>query len=540
MKPKKEKVIQLVKELRSRTGKSFAQITREFAFHDIQMTRDMFENSFRRNPDQNTNYYESEVVALIAIFSSTSLQAKSIHVFEALLLLSWTGCGFEAVHRLRSIFPEKLLKAALLLFTEEVASELDWFDPDQRQAVLSKLASGLHNGSWVTEDKLITYPVVVTTPSQSIDTTDLPDSELALQIASAKRAIWKGRLAEAERWLVAITSEEVAVENKTAYVEACQNLAILYTKKGQYDASNTLLQKGVSRVEEMSRLSGQLHANQGVNAFHQGDYLAAGRYFTHSLAIAQTLNELELIAFNQNGLGATTAESLDYPRARSHYKEALQLARRLGKPERTAFVLMNLGILNHYSNRYDAAYRFFEEAKPLVGQSENIELQVQCCWSEGALRVSQRDRYTAEAYLREALHTAYDCNLVWQQLSIQIELAKLYLQNRGWEDSLRYFEETFHQAIEIENDKLSTSAIYGLALTIGVRDTIVGVSDVESMASLLSRQLPSEMLEVFLAGEYSNRLFRKAEIEVGRSLGHLGDLSRYHVREALELLVSEY
>lgn len=139
----KDKVISLVEELKARSQKTYTEIRSEMSTYlKYPVSRNMFENAFRHKVGVGTRYDPEMVQALIHCFLNQKDPLRGIHVYECLLIISWTSTPFSLVKTVFQFYPRELCIASLMVFLEDGTSTgivYSWFDQQDRMMITSKI-----------------------------------------------------------------------------------------------------------------------------------------------------------------------------------------------------------------------------------------------------------------------------------------------------------------------------------------------------------------------------------------------------------------
>lgn len=144
----------------------------------------------------------------------------------------------------------------------------------------------------------------------------------------------------------------------------------------------------------------------GALAGDQGDFTAATRAISQSLALSESLGERQLVARAERGLGILASNQSDFDRAKALFTSALQHFRALNDLPGISRSLNDLGLVAERQGDQDLAIAFQEEALP-IARTVGDEWQV--CIILGNVGGAYYDRgefAKGEALILEALDLA--------------------------------------------------------------------------------------------------------------------------------------
>ena len=127
--------------------------------------------------------------------------------------------------------------------------------------------------------------------------------------------------------------------------------------------------RAVTAVADES-LAAEAHFRLGRVSWRQGRFTAALAAFEDARALAQRMDEPELVARVDNGIGAVHYALGDYPSARQAYNAALEGTREIGMHGK---IVMNLGVIENIQGNLVEARRRYEHARQLFEESGDEE-----------------------------------------------------------------------------------------------------------------------------------------------------------------------
>ena len=136
----------------------------------------------------------------------------------------------------------------------------------------------------------------------------------------------------AQRHLREALAVQQAIGNRWDVGNAWNGLGGLYLLLGEWTMAQDCLQQGLQVTQEIKDKAGEAYVlcNLGQVACGRGDLEIAERLLTHSLTMAETQDDRDLIAMCRSHLGVTSLLAGDYDRAVSQAGEALAIRREAG------------------------------------------------------------------------------------------------------------------------------------------------------------------------------------------------------------------
>jgi len=155
--------------------------------------------------------------------------------------------------------------------------------------------------------------------------------------------------------------------------------------------------RAVTTVADES-LAAEAHFRLGRVSWRQGRFTAALAAFEDSRALAARMDDSELVARVDNGIGAVHYALGDYSAARQSYSAALEGTRELGMHGK---IVMNLGVIENIQGNLEEARRQYELARLLFEESGDDESAMLAMHNRGMVDADLRRWDEADdAFLR--------------------------------------------------------------------------------------------------------------------------------------------
>lgn len=250
--------------------------------------------------------------------------------------------------------------------------------------------------------------------------------------------------------------------------------------------------------------------------------------------------DLKAIAtHNQNVLGLTLAELGEYDIARQHLQSAMELANQLNYPEMLGQIYLNLGVTYYYQKEYDPARDSFGRSKEIADMLQNTMLQADIMWNQGALASAEFSHKDAFRQMRSALIMVEDYQLFALKPRIYIAFGKAALRGEQYELASRCFIDVLF--IENISTRHAAEAFYGLALSIVMKDQLIGKNDVSLVIETIRPHIEALPLAFLpftsLSADEIHHSLILTHSRFERDLDHLPEFGRYRVLEALQTLL---
>ncbi len=548
----KDQVIQLVEELRQRSGLTYKNVAILMdCMPDVTMSDGMFHSRFRRFTERQSRYEAAEILALIQAF--TDDHGIVCTPFEAILLCSWTGVGIGAMKGLRAFYDDDVFDVALTFSTQVDLDHIHWFDPQERSEIQKQLAQALakyrekqdiarffaNNRSSQPRTRLEVTRNPPEKPSfdQFDDFERLDHQEIARLIRQSVLDIGKGRHQDAEKVLVKVV-HKANPQHTPQIRDAHHNLGVIHIKRAEYARADKYLQTALRLTSDSDGAArARIFADMGANAFAQGLYPKARGHYEQGLRIARSVGARSVVAFLQDSLGSVATETQQYRQAYQHYESAQRIAREDGNMLRLAYAYKGLGSASEMIPA--VCHRSKDFYLKGLGRAEDLghtELVAQFNWLIGSLQTEQRDLLNGERALKEAAALAIDAALPALWANILITLGRSYIQEHKWNIATTTFHNAFLQITHIDNFELIAKTLYGIALAQVAQRYTIGTNDVKGTIQQLSFLRKDPSFAHVPPQAMDARFLHKAQTDFGLGLANFPNLERYRLVKALQFL----
>ncbi|MEO1270739.1 MAG: tetratricopeptide repeat protein [Myxococcota bacterium] len=183
-------------------------------------------------------------------------------------------------------------------------------------------------------------------------------------LGRAQSAVIAGNAPEAMRLYKEALSIYASLNDHSAQAAIHNDLALLASNTGDYDAARELLEQALTLAAkgEEPTIEAEAHYNLGDVLYAQGDLTAAESTFTTTIERARTLNNAELLGLALNGRGNARRRQNNIVPAIDDYTAALVQWNILKRDDLAAVTLMNIGYGHVLRGEPDPAAQAFQEA----------------------------------------------------------------------------------------------------------------------------------------------------------------------------------
>ena len=243
----------------------------------------------------------------------------------------------------------------------------------------------------------------------------------------------------------------------------------------------------------------------------------------------------EVAQFALGALGLIYTEQGEYDRAKDCYERSMNLARQFHFTERLGYLYLNLGVMYYQMQDYDAAHDCFIQGGDIAEQIGSVELRIQFLWNRGALASIRFAHKEAFLLLRSAFIEAQDNDLKWMKPRILIALGKAHLRSELPDAARRDFIEAW--SLPALSVKHAAQCLYGLSLSIMLKEFTVGNNDVETSLELAQPLLDAlsslsiPLSEVIAQLDFAHETFQ-------HDLDHFPHLERFRINDMLQIWAS--
>lgn len=243
-----------------------------------------------------------------------------------------------------------------------------------------------------------------------------------------------GRLAQAktllERSHVLYTNLEVPPPPRGMATDPLVPLGVVATLLGDYPVAARLGAQALEQAEARADHGNIMFAFYVLAsaALEQGDYAAARHYAQQAYTIASDKMENRwFMAYCLNDLGRVASALGAYAEARQHFQASYALREEFGDPEGVAVALNHLGKIALKEADYAAAQNLYQQSLAIYQEIGDRGGLVTTLNGLGGAACASGDYQAARDYLRRALHTASQNQLVLLTLTSLLNISELLL-----------------------------------------------------------------------------------------------------------------
>jgi predicted ATPase len=234
----------------------------------------------------------------------------------------------------------------------------------------------------------------------------------ALEMANSLWEYWRcrGRLVEAEGWLLRAAAPEVSEQNELMKAKTLCTLGSIATGQGKPQPAKQFSEEALKIFREkndeygMARCLGTL----GLAAFHNGEYEFAGLVLEQTVSIYRRLGKSRAVAGTLNNLGLVARRTGDPHRARDYWELGLQIVRGVQDQWLVAALLSNLGLLYRDQNDMSAAEELWTESLAIWRRLPDQQGVANSLYNLGTAAFEKSEYDAASRLLLEAVTYSYE------------------------------------------------------------------------------------------------------------------------------------
>ena len=262
------------------------------------------------------------------------------------------------------------------------------------------------------------------------------------------------------------------------------NLAITYKNKGNYDTTLYFFQQSFKVAKAFNDTLGMSTAYNNLGIYYDdiGEQSMALDNFIKSVIFAEVVNDSAGLALSYNNIGLIHFKNEDFKKAKTYYNKSLEIKRALKDSSGAALLYNNIGILYYYEDAPQKCIDYFKKAAQIWQKTNNKRSSAMVLSNIGELYYEIGIYQSAMNYLKEsvsiynelgdvsgelyslnilgqvyqewgnqekaveaylnALEKAVEIDAKTEMYQINYNLFKLYLNNKDYEKSLFYLQET--------------------------------------------------------------------------------------------------
>ncbi len=228
---------------------------------------------------------------------------------------------------------------------------------------------------------------------------------------------------------LAITS---TIDDKKLSCRLLNNLGVIYANfRNDYLKAIACWEEALTYALQLENnyIISHLYLSLGNGAYELNDWQAAENYWQEALSFLEDPNELETFAriYLLNNLGTLANVQGGNEAARHYIEEARTISIRINQRENVSTANTRLGKIALEENDLDEARKNLDEAAKIAREIASPDALCFALMYLGKLHTIEGDFATAVSNFEEALQIAQDAQILWQEVSILIYYADLYL-----------------------------------------------------------------------------------------------------------------
>jgi len=214
----------------------------------------------------------------------------------------------------------------------------------------------------------------------------------------------RGRLKEAEDYLLQAMRLFEAVEEQSGVAGICHDLGTVYWLRGDFDGALRLYRKADPIFRELDDQAGLAEIVHSIGVLHleQGDLVGAATHLDDALELRRHLGDPTGLSATLNALGVVAASREEPEAAIAAWSEAMDSAERAGNRAWQAGVANNLAELLIPMERFDEARYYLEMSIERAERGERTRIVVDARRNLAMLHAVEGKHEEASAELKEA------------------------------------------------------------------------------------------------------------------------------------------
>lgn len=243
----------------------------------------------------------------------------------------------------------------------------------------------------------------------------------------------------------ALDTADVITLNKKAYNNRLTNPAELINQAN----------RALALATKINYVNGMAEANRvlGIGYYYQNKQVEALKYYLAAQAFFQATKNLDGQAKIINNIGNLYRES-DYDEAIKNYELALAIAQKVNDEDLIATIYLNFGSIYYRKKNLNKALEYYDMSNVLFTKLNNQVNLIQCLQNKGVIYYNQNKLDTALVLLLKANAQAKEKDLNTSVASINLTLTSIFIAKNQFDKANYYLEEGLRFAQLVGSKKL--------------------------------------------------------------------------------------
>jgi tetratricopeptide (TPR) repeat protein len=243
----------------------------------------------------------------------------------------------------------------------------------------------------------------------------------------------------------ALDTTDVIALNKKAYNNRLTNPAELINQAN----------RALALATKINYVNGMAEANRvlGIGYYYQNKQVEALKYYLAAQNFFQDTKNLDGQAKVINNIGNLYRES-DYDEAIKNYESALAIAQKVNDEDLIATIYLNFGSIYYRKKNLNKALEYYDMSNVLFTKLNNQVNLIQCLQNKGVIYYNQNKLDTALVLLLKANEQAKAKDLNTAVASINLTLTSIFIAKNQFDKANYYLEEGLRFAQLVGSQKL--------------------------------------------------------------------------------------
>ncbi len=234
--------------------------------------------------------------------------------------------------------------------------------------------------------------------------------------------------------------------------QSYNQLYLIYYNLGDFNTATLAAERSLAIAEELHYLDMMARGQQNFGILNsvRGRYLAAIEHFLKSEEYYLELNNDLALSQLYLNIGVTFEQAGNIEKAFEYMQKGLSISNLAGNDRYRASALANIGTIHSREGRADSAFYYYSASLEISEELGIDDLIVQNLDNIGAYYSTQENYDTATSYLMSAYQMAERTGQSYQQIYITDHLAKNYLAANNPDSARKYAKIQLNLAYEYD------------------------------------------------------------------------------------------
>jgi signal transduction histidine kinase/DNA-binding response OmpR family regulator len=242
------------------------------------------------------------------------------------------------------------------------------------------------------------------------------------------------------------------LQNQELISQSYNQLYLIYYNLGDFNTATLAAERSLAIAEELHYLDMMARGQQNFGILNsvRGRYLAAIEHFLKSEEYYLELNDDLALSQLYLNIGVTFEQAGNIEKAFEYMQKGLSISNLAGNDRYRASALANIGTIHSREGRADSAFYYYSASLEISEELGIDDLIVQNLDNIGAYYSTQEKYDTATSYLMSAYQMAERTGQSYQQIYITDHLAKNYLAANNPDSARKYAKIQLNLAYEYD------------------------------------------------------------------------------------------